>query len=247
MSGQRTVLVLGGTSDIGFAIARRYAEQGWTVLLAARDADRAERNANDLRLRYRGEAVAVAFDALSLEFHARFLDGLGMLPDTAVCVIGVLGDQARAEADPDHAAAILRANFEGPALLLGEIARRMAARGRGTIVGVSSVAGDRGRGSNYVYGSAKAGLTAFLSGLRNRFAGQGVHVMTVKPGFVRTAMTEGMKLPGQITAEPGQVGRAVYRAAEKSRRNVIYVLPVWRLIMLIIGHIPEFLFKKLKL
>jgi short-subunit dehydrogenase len=123
----------------------------------------------------------------------------------------------------------------------------MAARGRGTIVGVSSVAGDRGRGSNYVYGAAKAGFTAFLSGLRNRFASAGVHVLTVKPGFVRTAMTDGMKLPKPITAEPQQVGDAVYRAAEIRRRNVIYVLPVWRLIMLIIVHIPELVFKKLKL
>ena len=115
------------------------------------------------------------------------------------------------------------------------------------IAGVSSVAGDRGRASNYAYGAAKAGFTAFLSGLRNRLAKQGVHVLTVKPGFVRTAMTMGMKLPPPITAAPDEVGAAIYRAAEQSRRNVIYVRPIWRLIMGIIVHIPESLFKKMKL
>jgi decaprenylphospho-beta-D-erythro-pentofuranosid-2-ulose 2-reductase len=247
VTDRRTVLVLGGTSDIGFAIARAYAAAGWQVILAARDAGRVQRNVADLQVRYGTEALSATFDILEPGGHGALLDGPGGLPDTVVCVVGVLGDQARAEADQGHASEVLRANFEGPALLLGEIARRMAARGRGTIVGVSSVAGDRGRGSNYVYGAAKAGFTAFLSGLRNRFASAGVHVLTVKPGFVRTAMTDGMKLPKPITAEPQQVGDAVYRAAEIRRRNVIYVLPVWRLIMLIIVHIPELVFKKLKL
>jgi short-subunit dehydrogenase len=108
------------------------------------------------------------------------------------------------------------------------------------------VAGDRGRQSNYVYGSAKAGLTAFLSGLRNRLAGKGVHVMTVKPGFVRTKMTENLDLPDALTASPEQVADAVFRGMEK-RRSTVYILWMWRWIMLIIRHIPEFIFRKMKL
>jgi len=115
----------------------------------------------------------------------------------------------------------------------------MAARGTGTIVGISSVAGDRGRATNYVYGSAKAGFTAFLSGLRNRLATRGVHVLTVKPGFVRTKMTEGMKLPPALTAEPQEVARRIYRAAEVKKADAIYVRPVWRLVMTIICAFPK--------
>jgi NAD(P)-dependent dehydrogenase (short-subunit alcohol dehydrogenase family) len=143
---------------------------------------------------------------------------------------------------------VMRTNFEGPALLLGLLAEKFEARGSGAIVGVSSVAGDRGRGSNYVYGAAKAGLTAFLSGLRNRLSQTGVRVVTVKPGFVRTRMTAGMKLPPLLTAEPQEVGEAIFKAAEGSRaRDVIYVRPIWRLVMLVIKSIPEPVFKKLRL
>jgi short-subunit dehydrogenase len=164
-----------------------------------------------------------------------------------VSVVGLLGDQERAEGDSVHASDIMRTNFEGPALLLAEAANRMLARGRGAIVGVSSVAGERGRASNYVYGSAKAGFTAFLSGLRNRLSGTNVRVVTVKPGFVRTKMTEGLALPPLITANPGEVGHAVYRAAEVRPRDVIYVRPVWAAIMAVIRAIPEFIYKRLRL
>lgn len=243
----KTVLVLGGISDMGFAIARIYATHGWRIVLAARDGEDVERNVRDLVLRQGAEASSVVFDACKNGEHKQFADRLGFLPDTVVCVVGLLGDQPRAENDIGYATDIIRSNYEGPALLLGEFASRMAARGHGTIVGVTSVAGDRGRGSNYVYGSAKAGFTAFLSGLRNRYFRNGVHVVTVKPGFVRTSMTEGLPLPKLITAEPEEVGRAVYTAADTKKRDVIYVRRVWTLIMLIIRNIPESVFKRLHL
>lgn len=242
----RTVLILGGGSDIGFSIARTYASHGWSVILAARNEKDIARNRGDLVTRFGVGVITVPFDVLATDRHQSFLDGLGETPDIVVCVIGLLGNQVLAETDPDHATAILRVNFEGPALILGEVANRMMKRGHGTIVGVSSVAGDRGRASNYVYGSAKAGFSAFLSGLRARAHHAGVHVLTVKPGFVRTAMTAGMRLPAPLTAEPAEVGRAVYRAAEKTKRNTIYVRPIWRIILLIIVHLPEGIFKRLR-
>jgi NAD(P)-dependent dehydrogenase (short-subunit alcohol dehydrogenase family) len=109
------------------------------------------------------------------------------------------------------------------------------------------VAGDRGRGSNYLYGAAKAGFTAFLSGLRNRLAPRGLRVITIKPGFVRTQMTAGMKLPPVLTAEPDEVGRAIFTVAEKGSGDVIYVRRIWRPVMMVIGSIPERIFKKLRL
>jgi decaprenylphospho-beta-D-erythro-pentofuranosid-2-ulose 2-reductase len=243
----KTMLLLGATSDIGRAIAAAYAAAGWRVILAGRDRLGCERNARDLETRYGGAVPVLDLDIGATDRFAALLDALPQLPDTVVCVVGLLGDQRRAESEPAHATEVLRTNFEGPALLLGLFANRMAERGSGTLVGVSSVAGERGRASNYVYGSAKAGFTAFLSGLRNRLAGRGVHVLTVNPGYVRTRMTDGMALPNALTADPAVVGAAVFRAAEQKKRDVIYVLPAWRLVMLIIRAIPERIFKRLRL
>lgn len=243
----KTLLLIGGTSDIGRATALRYAQEGWRVMLAARNEQEAHRNAEDIAARTGAEVTTHRLDILETESFPAFLDGLPHKPDTAVCVVGELGDQGRGQSDPDHARLLLRTNFEGPTLLLGLMAEQFLARGSGVIVGVSSVAGDRGRGSNYLYGAAKAGLTAFLSGLRNRLTPEGIRVVTVKPGFVRTQMTAGMKLPPLLTAEPDEVGRAIFAAAEENGRDVVYVRRLWRPVMMLIGSLPEPLFKRLKL
>jgi len=243
---QKTLLVLGGTSDIGRAVAHVFAKAGWRVMLAGRSLEALGREAGDIGTRTGALVTAHAFDVLKTESFDEFLDGLQPMPDVVVSAVGLLGDQERAESEPAHAAEIFRTNFEGPALILDRVAARMMARGSGTIVGISSVAGDRGRASNYAYGAAKAGFTAFLSGLRNRTAKKGVHVATVKPGFVRTRMTEGLPLPGLLTAEPAEVAKAIFKATA-ARRNVVYVRPIWWLVMKIICAIPEGLFKKLKL
>ena len=158
----------------------------------------------------------------------------------------LLGEQAASERDAAAAERVMRTNYVGPALLLGALAERFAARGSGILVGVSSVAGERGRAANYVYGSAKAGLTALLSGLRNRLAHSGVQVLTVKPGYVRTRMTAGMRLPAALTATPDAVAVAVV-AALQARRDVVYVPRIWRLIMLLVRALPERMFKRMKL
>jgi NAD(P)-dependent dehydrogenase (short-subunit alcohol dehydrogenase family) len=243
----RTLLLIGGTSDIGRATALSYAEAGWRVILAARDEDAARRNADDIGGRTGAEVSTARLDVLDCDRFASFLDALPALPDTVVCVAGDLGDQARGQTDTAYAARVLRTNFEGPALFLGLAAERFLARGSGTLVGVSSVAGDRGRGSNYLYGAAKAGFTAFLSGLRNRLAPAGLRVVTVKPGFVRTRMTAGMKLPPLLTAEASEVGQAIFAAAEKGGGDVIYVRRIWRVVMMVITSIPERIFKRLRL
>lgn len=246
MADQKHVLVVGGTSDIGRAAALEFAKAGWEVTLAARNEIGARRNADDVATRSGRPAHVVRLDILDTGAFEGFVAGLPALPGAVVCVVGELGDQTRAQSDLAHASTVMRTNFEGPALLLGLFAERFAARGSGTIVGVSSVAGDRGRGSNYVYGASKAGFTAFLSGLRNRMAPSGIRVVTVKPGFVRTRMTEGMKLPPVLTAEAEEVGRAILKAA-LGGGDVVYARPVWRGVMTIIRLIPEPVFKRLKL
>lgn len=245
MSSSTPVLILGAHSDIGQALGRAYARQGRPLLLAARAPERLEADATDLRLRYSVEVRVLAFDVLDLASHRPFLDGLTAFPGTVVSVIGFMGSQADSEQDPAAAHVVMDSNYTAPALFLGEAANRLLGTG-GCIVGISSVAGDRGRATNYVYGSAKAGFTAFLSGLRNRLSKTNVQVITVKPGFVDTRMTEGMKLPPLLTAQPEEVAAAIV-AAEAKRRDVIYVRPIWRVIMAMICLIPERVFKGLKL
>ena len=240
------VLILGARSDIGRATAHAFGAAGHPLYLAARKADTLEADREDLALRYNVEVTLFELDMLETAKLEPFIDALPELPRVAVSVVGLLGEQDESAADLDIATRVMRSNYEGPAHMLGLLANRFAKRGSGTLVGVSSVAGDRGRASNYIYGSAKAGFTAYLSGLRNRLAKEGVHVVTVLPGFVNTAMTADMDLPGKLTAEPDEVGQAIFKAVAKGR-NVIYTRPIWWLIMAIIRNIPEAIFKKLSL
>ncbi len=238
--------MIGATSDIGRAIAHALAEDGCALQLAARDAARLERETRDLRVRTAAAVTAHPCDVLDEDCGVSLLDTLDPLPDVAVCVVGLLGNQAESQRDGAAAERVMRTNYVGPALLMGALAERFERRGSGVLVGVSSVAGERGRATNYVYGSAKAGFTAFLSGLRGRLAASGVHVVTIKPGFVRTRMTDGMNLPAQLTATPEEVAAAVLTAIHR-RRDIVYIRRVWRPIMLLIRAVPERVLKRMKL
>lgn len=243
---QSPVLILGARSDIGIAIAQGFAELGHPLQLAARSAASLNALKSDLELRYRVSVSLHEFDALALSTHETFVADLPELPQVAICVVGFLGRQKECERDITAATQVIRSNYEGPASVLAVLANRFDERGNGSIVGISSAAGERGRAANYVYGSAKAGLTAFLSGLRNRLSRRGVHVLTVIPGFVATQMTEGMNLPATLTAEPREVAMAVVSAVNR-KKDIVYVRPIWRVIMLVIKSIPESIFKKLNL
>lgn len=245
MSGG-AVLVLGGRSDIGLAIAKIYASEGHAVQLAARKAQTLEADREDIALRHGVDVSLHEFDALDVESHEAFVEALPVLPETVVCAVGALGEQEDSEQDHAQARIVMRSNFEGPANILAVLANAFEVRGSGVIIGISSVAGDRGRATNYIYGAGKAGFTAYLAGMRNRLASKGVHVLTVKPGFVATRMTEGMDLPEKLTTDPDTLARAVFKAA-KARRNEVYIKPIWWLVMLIIRNIPEMIFKKLKI
>jgi decaprenylphospho-beta-D-erythro-pentofuranosid-2-ulose 2-reductase len=241
-----SVLILGARSDIGRPLARIYAQDGYDVILAARNAEKLAADACDIGIRSGRDARVREFDVLDTDAHGRFVGSFEELPDTVISLIGLMTSQTDAQIDFAAADLMIRSNYLGLVSILGEIANRMEERGSGTIIGVSSVAGDRGRASNYLYGSAKAGFTAFLSGLRNRLSAKGVSVITVKPGFVRTRMTEGMSLPAALTADPDELARAI-RRAHKRKRLVVYHRPIWRLIMLIIRSMPEHLFARLKI
>ncbi|MDC1412615.1 SDR family oxidoreductase [Amylibacter sp.] len=241
-----TVSILGARSDMAMAIAHRFAKEGYDIQLAARNTDTLAADTSDIELRYGAVVSQHEFDALDTASHEAFVEDLPVLPDIAVCAVGYMGEQAENERDTQAASLVMRSNYEGPASILAVYANHFEERGTGCLVGISSVAGERGRATNYVYGSAKAGFTAFLSGLRNRLAKKNVHVVTVLPGFVATKMTEGMDLPAKLTAQPEEVASAMLKAVQK-KQNVIYVKPIWQLIMMIIRNIPERVFKVMKI
>jgi len=238
-------LVLGASSSVARAFARLAASGGADLILAGRDLADIERIAADARLRGGGNVALVPFDALDRAGHAAFVDALPKRPFSVFLAFGLMLPQPEVERDPALAEATIAVNYLGAVSVLARLAPVMAAHGRGAIVVLSSVAGDRGRPSNYVYGSAKAGLNAYLQGLRARLARSGISVTTVKPGFLDTAMTWG--LPGMfLVASPEACAAACLRYAAKGR-DVAYFPAFWRLIMLIIKAIPEALFKRLRL
>jgi len=242
-----TWIILGATSSMARAFGRSVGERGDTVLLAGRDMDTLKRDAQDLAARGAKAAQAMAFDARDGATFAAIIDRAeaedGMI--NAAVFVGSMPDQSAIDADPGLIAGTVQDSFTGPAEFLQMLAPVIEARGGGCVVGVASVAGDRGRIGNYVYGAAKAGFATYLSGLRNRLTRAGGHVVTVKPGFVDTTMTWGIE--GMfLVARPQQVAADILRAVEK-RRNVIYTPFFWRYIMLIIRHIPEAIFKKMSI
>ena len=210
MTTARSILILGGGSDIGLAIAHRFAAERYTVMLAARNPEALEADAEDIRTRHRTEVSVHAYDTRDLDAADGFFAGLERMPRVVVSVVGLLGEQDETADDPAMARLVAETNFLGPAWSMEVAARHLDAAGGGTVVGVSSVAGDRGRAKNYWYGAAKAGFSEMLSGLRQKYARSAVRVVTVKPGFVATRMTRDMNLSGPLVAQPEEVGEAVW-------------------------------------
>jgi len=241
-----TVLILGALSDVARALAHEYAANGYDLYLAARDREKLAPLCSDIEIRHKRKALAFSFDARQFAEHKAFYQGLPQNPDVVIAVFGYLGDTDKGLGDWNEALRIIESNYTGAVSILDIAASEMMQRKSGTIIGISSVAGERGRQSNFLYGSAKAGFTAYLSGLRNKMFHHGVHVLTVKPGFIRTAMTEGLPLNPRLTATPEQVAAAV-RKAHRKKKDVLYTLWMWKYIMCIIRNIPEGVFKKLKL
>ncbi len=240
-------LVLGATSAIARALAAQWAaREGAALVLAGRDLEELERLAADMHVRYRVQARAAGFDALDYGGHQAFWQGClerdGAF-DGVILAVGSNPDQGEAERDPAVARQAIDINFTACASLLHTLAPYFEGQGHGMLLVLASVAGDRGRKSNYVYGSAKAGLAAFTEGLRARLGSSGVRVITVKPGFVDTKMTFARgRLP--LLASPEAVAEAVYRGVGRGRR-VIYVPWFWALIMAVIAALPERVMSKL--
>ena len=240
------VLIIGGASDVGKELALAYAGSGAAVHITVRTDSQLAALVSDISIRTNTAVKGSLLQVDDLAACQQFVQQLQPLPDIAICVVGYLGNNERSMAELAEANRVVQANYAGPMILFNALALQMAQRRSGVLVGISSVAGERGRQSNFVYGSAKAAFSTYLDGLRNWLFPHGVHVLTVKPGFMATSMTAEMKLPPLLTASPKQAALAIKKAAEK-RKNTLYVKWMWRYIMLIIRCVPEPVFKKMKM
>jgi decaprenylphospho-beta-D-erythro-pentofuranosid-2-ulose 2-reductase len=245
----RRVLLIGATSTIAEATARRLATAGDALFLVARDAAKLDAVAADLRVRGAARIETLVMDALDYDRHAAAIEAafaaLGGL-NVALIAHGTLPEQGDCEASFETTRREIELNALSAISLLTHLANRMEKEGSGTIAVISSVAGDRGRASNYVYGASKGAVNLFLGGLRNRLYRRGVRVLTIKPGFVDTPMTAKFKKGGLLWATPDRVARDIVRAIDRGK-DVAYVPAFWAVIMWVIRAIPERLFKRLKL
>lgn len=251
----KKILIFGATSAIAEQVARAFASQGAALFLVGRREDRLQTLKNDLMTRGAGQVLIKIMDALDYDQQRALIDeildtdaGLGGL-DQALVAHGNLPDQQTCQGDVSIMREAMDTNFLSAVNILELCAGVLEKQGHGTLAVISSVAGDRGRQSNYVYGAAKAGLSAYASGLRNRLYEKGIRVITIKPGFVDTPMTA--KFPkGPLWASAEQVGLAIHQIMNRPSLlggDVVYLPGFWRLIMLIIRSIPETLFKRLSL
>ncbi|WP_049621934.1 SDR family oxidoreductase [Frateuria defendens] len=242
------VLIIGATSAIAEATARIYAERGSRLHLVARTPARLDTIVEDLRIRGAADVGRDALDINDLTRHEAVLDAawtaLGNV-DVVLVAHGTLPDQKACEASVETAMAEFATNATSTIALLTLLANRMERAGRGTIAVISSVAGDRGRASNYLYGSAKAAVSTFLGGLRQRLSKRGVDIVTIKPGFVDTPMTRDFK-KGALWAKPDAVAAGIVKAVDKGT-PVVYLPWFWFAIMTVIRAIPEFIFKRVSL
>ncbi len=233
--------VIGATSSLGISLCRILAEEGTALLLTGRNAEAVQALAQDVAIRHNTICDAYVLDLLT--HHTTWQETIAALASCDT-VYFLAGDMGGPQHDAETIARVITVNYLAAAQILQAVADHFAERGHGQLVIISSVAGERGRQSNYLYGSAKAGLTAFASGLRNALSSRGVHVMTVLPGFIDTPLTWGMESP--LLSARETVARRIITAARK-RRDVVYVPWFWRYIMLVIRHIPERIFKRMRL
>lgn len=240
------ILILGAGSGIAKALGYIFAKNGYNIYLAGRNSEELSSYAGKLEEEFQIKADVLLFDALDFSSHRAFYSNLKEKPFGIVCTFGYLGDQKKAQEDFFETLKIINTNYTGCVSILDIIANDLEQRRQGFIIGISSVAGDRGRRSNYIYGSAKAGFTAYLSGLRSRLFKSNVQVLTVKPGFIATKMTEKLNLPEKLTINPDVAANDIFTALQK-KKDVIYTKHIWKYIMFIIKYIPERVFKRLAL
>ncbi len=241
----KKVLIIAASSDIGKHIAESFAKRGYELLLTSTNINFLQPISENILKKYNTKIQSYQFDITDFSIHARFLNSLQEFPEVVVCCFGYYQNQEKALTDFEEAFKTMSVNYIGAVSLLNLIAAEYQKTKSGSIIAISSVAGIRGRQMNFLYGSAKAGLTTYLSGLRNRLFRDKVSVTTILLGPVYTKMSEGHKLMPILTAKPEVAAEKIVKAG-LAGKDEVYILWHWKWIMLIIRLIPEFIFKRLK-
>lgn len=241
------MIVLGSNSEVAQAFVEKMLKEKnkfKTIYLFTSNVATTKKFAQHIDVKYSQFSKIIEVDLLNPIDYSQLED---VDSDLLFCATGFLGkDTEEGLYDEKNTENIININYAKLVPLINFFAHKMERKRKGEIIALSSVAGERGRQSNFIYGSAKAGFTAYLAGLRNYLFHKKVHVLTIKPGFMATKMTEGLPLNPKLTATPEQAANTIYKA-HKNKKNVAYVLPIWALIMLIIRNVPEFIFKRLKM
>lgn len=242
----KTVLILGGDSDVAKSLIRNFISLDSKLIITTRKNNNISSIKSLLGKKNKSNCEVKFFDVLDYNAHEKFYNSLGTKPDIVICCIGILGNQKSSEKNFNESHKIINTNYTGIVSILNIIANDFEKKSSGIIVGISSVAGERGRSSNYIYGSSKAALSVYLSGLRNRLWSHNVSVISIKPGFINTKMTSNLDLPKILTASSEKVAVDIIKAI-KNQSDIVYTLWVWRYIMFLIKSLPEYFFKRLRL
>ncbi len=240
------VLIVGATGGLGRALAYRFAKANFTLQLCARDIHNLKKLKNELYSRGFSKVSIHELNILDSKKFQELLNSLPIQPDIFIVTVGKMSGRGESERDFELATSIIRTNFEGPVNLISLIADRFEARNSGSIVAVSSLAGERGRASNYVYGASKAGLTLYLDGLRHRFQNTKIQVLTVKPGFIDTNMIAGHNISPKLKINPESAANKIFIAIDKGQKTTC-LTPFWRLVQIFLKVCPDFVFKRLSL
>lgn len=240
---KKNILILGGKSKVGIAIAKQFASKGYNILSAGRQINTLNNLKDNISEKYNIEFQLIEFDILEYEKFNSFIKSLSLRPCAIICVIGKLDKVDSSVSQVLEKNIVLQTNYVGPALLLDMFAEEFSKEQENlSIIGISSVAGERGRASNYFYGSAKSGFTQYLSGLRQKYNLTNINVITIKPGFIDTEMIADLTPPKFLVTEPDELARMIYIAYKKNK--LIVYTRYWKYIMLLIKIIPESIFKK---
>ena len=243
----KSVLILGAKSDIAIETSKIYARNGWDLILAGR-------NINEQLLTFKDHLISefdcnielCELDILDYKSHEKIIKSLKNKPTGIISYIGYLGDQKSAETDYTETKKIIDSNFTGLISIINIFANYFSIKKKGFIIVITSVAGDRGRKSNYIYASAKSALNTYLSGLRNRLCSKNILLSTIKPGYVKTKMTKELELPAILSVTPKYVAKKVFKAQQKNIEEM-YIPGIWLFIMFVIKLIPEKIFKNLNI
>lgn len=242
MELKKNILILGGASDLGSSLAYKFASNGHNIQLALRKSSRLKKEKNALKDRFQIKVSLYDFDVLNTKNHEMFISNLDEIPDVVICLVGYLQETAITKGNDYECDLIMRTNFTGPVNILNKFADIFEKRRYGTIVGISSVAGEKVRSSNYVYGSSKAGFTAYLSGLSANLHSYNVKVLTIIPGYIDTKMIKNKKLPKFLVVSKERAVNIIYNAI-KFNKDISYIDFRWKLVILFLKLIPNKIFK----